>query len=181
MLPRELLASGQFCTQLAQLTTLSAAVVEILHDALHFGQMHLLLLEDELLARLTAEIQYQRLRTDDDPVRPPFSLFYWRLDGRSALIDTFFTAGFPMDYVFRRTTWKDPLPVSWSSNRTQAESLATTEWPRPPPFRVYCSGNALMASMRRRVAQVEPAPLAAIARIRVRFPFLFCASTLPSA
>ncbi|BGP26399.1 hypothetical protein JCM10295v2_005352 [Rhodotorula toruloides] len=127
-------------------------------------QMSLTPIEAELLARLTAEIQYQKLRADDDLVRPPFSLFYQRLDGREAYIDAFFTMDFPIDYLIRRVTFKEKTPISWATKRTQDESVADADWPRPPPFRFYCSGNAVVAAMRSRVAQLDPAPYDVIAR-----------------
>ncbi|BGO93577.1 hypothetical protein NBRC10512v2_005891 [Rhodotorula toruloides] len=129
-----------------------------LHTAMDHLQMSFTPIEDELLARLTAEIQYQKLRADDDPVRPPFSLFYQRLDGREAYIDAFFTTDFPMDYLIRGVTYKEKTPISWATKRTQDESVANADWPRPPPFRFYCSGNAVIAAMRSRVAQLDPAP-----------------------
>lgn len=143
-----------------------------LHTAMDHLQMSFTPIEDELLARLTAEIQYQKLRADDDPVRPPFSLFYQRLDGREAYIDAFFTTDFPMDYLIRGVTYKEKTPISWATKRTQDESVANADWPRPPPFRFYCSGNAVIAAMRSRVAQLDPAPDDVIERTAVRLATL---------
>ncbi|KAK4336442.1 hypothetical protein RTBOTA2_005234 [Rhodotorula toruloides] len=139
-------------------------LVDVLVDALHDGDFCLLLLEDELLARLTAEIMYQTLRTANDSVRPPFSLFYSRLDGRPTLVQPFFVPDFPMTYVMRYTTWEQREPLVWSGTPTEGEVVGR---PGMPPFQLYCSGNALIAAMRSRVAQLEPASVAAVARTRV--------------
>ncbi|BGP10033.1 hypothetical protein JCM10049v2_005916 [Rhodotorula toruloides] len=129
-----------------------------IHNALDHQHLSLAPIEDEVIARLVAEIRYQEMRCDEDPVRPPFSLFYARLDGRPVFVELFFDVDSRRKYILRWTTWDDDSSSMWSTRRTQEEMLATAHRPGLPPFLFYCSGNAVIATMRKRIAQLEPAP-----------------------
>ncbi|BGP07677.1 hypothetical protein JCM10049v2_003517 [Rhodotorula toruloides] len=143
------------------------------HRALDHGALHLLPTVDDVLARLAGEVMYYEQRKAADPAkrandyptfRPPFDLFYRRLEARPPAIRFQFTNLSSWTLVMRATshnTPSQPFLLARTANDL-TENASSNNLALLPPIEILCSLNLLIAGMNGRLAQSEPVPLAVV-------------------
>lgn len=138
-----------------------------------------------MLARLAGEVMYYEQRKAADPAkrandyptfRPPFDLFYRRLEARPPAIRFQFTNLSSWTLVMRATshnTPSQPFLLARTANDL-TENASSNNLALLPPIEILCSLNLLIAGMNGRLAQSEPVPLAVVEESEVSLP-LFAA------
>ncbi|GJN93455.1 hypothetical protein Rhopal_006511-T1 [Rhodotorula paludigena] len=154
-----------------------------LHVGLDARTWDLLPALDAVLIRLLAEAAYQSKRLEDEdnepttkrartaasstetastklPARPPFMLFYERLESIPAV------GHFTPRHAYRakRLAWRDPLEVEQTVDYAvvrsdeDADYAASVELEGVPPVLLPASTNLLIYAMAGRIKQIPPAP-----------------------
>lgn len=148
------------------------------HQALDHHALHLIPSLDDVLARLAGEVMYYEQRKAADPAaraaryptfRPPFDLFYKRLEARCPAISFQFTHLSGWTFVSRKDSY-DSLPTNLLLARTEADitkNRATNNLALLPPVEILCSLNLVIAGMNGRFAQSEPVPLPVVEESQV--------------
>ncbi|CDR41408.1 hypothetical protein NBRC10512_002041 [Rhodotorula toruloides] len=133
--------------------------------------IHLVPSLDDVLARLAGEVMYFTKRqsansatraAEYSTIRPPWELFYKRLEARPPAVTFAFTKH-STDLLVIRQERPNTAAVNYLTARTAAEVAANEssnglKLPVLPPVEVLCSLNLVVAAMQQRVAQPLPAP-----------------------
>lgn len=143
--------------------------------------IHLVPSLDDVLARLAGEVMYFTKRqsansatraAEYSTIRPPWELFYKRLEARPPAVTFAFTKH-STDLLVIRQERPNTAAVNYLTARTAAEVAANEssnglKLPVLPPVEVLCSLNLVVAAMQQRVAQPLPAPDALVVESKVR-------------
>ncbi|GEM08079.1 hypothetical protein Rt10032_c04g2096 [Rhodotorula toruloides] len=137
--------------------------------------IHLVPSMADVLVRLAGEVMYfQKRQSADDAtraaqypaIRPPWALFYQRLEARPPSVTFAFTKH-STDLIVIRQERPNTAATSYLAARTAAELAANDsdngpKLPLLPPIEVLCSLNLVIAAMQERIAQPAPAPNALV-------------------
>ncbi|BGO99586.1 hypothetical protein NBRC10513v2_004669 [Rhodotorula toruloides] len=138
--------------------------------------IHLIPSLDDILARLAGEVMYLTKRQSADSatratqystIRPPWELFYQRLEARPPAVTFAFTKHSP-DLLVIRQERPNTAAFNYLTGRTAVEVAANDggdglKLQMLPPVEVLCSLNLVVAAMQQRIAQPAPAPDALVA------------------